>query len=146
MTLSKTKVVAGAAGPTVKVVVEGKTLKAKTDYTLSIGSTKKVGTVSAKITGKGAYKETLTKSFKVIPAKAKIAKATAGKKKVTVALILSWNVDVTDQGIQKIKEKKYEVNNIEDSATEVIGDEKNLEEMGTVYRDPETGKYYVVED
>ena len=63
-----------------------------------------------------------------------------------VALILSWNVDVTDQGIQKVKEKKYEVNNIEDSAVEVIGDEKNLEEMGTVYRDPETGKYYVVED
>ena len=63
-----------------------------------------------------------------------------------IALILSWNVDVTDQGIQKIKEKKYEVNNIDDSATEVVGDDQNLEEMGTVYRDPETGKYYVIED
>lgn len=63
-----------------------------------------------------------------------------------VALILSWNVDVTDQGIQKIKEKKYEVNNIDNSETEVIDADQNLEEMGTVYRDPETGKYYVVED
>lgn len=63
-----------------------------------------------------------------------------------IALILSWNVDVTDQGIQKVKEKKYEVNNIEDNATEIIEEGKNLEEMGTVYRDPETGKYYVVED
>ena len=63
-----------------------------------------------------------------------------------VALILSWNVDLTDQGIQKIKEKKYEVNNIEGAATETIGDEQNLEEMGKVYRDPETGKYYVIEE
>lgn len=63
-----------------------------------------------------------------------------------VALILSWNVDVTDQGIQKVQEKKYEINGIEDSAVEVIGEDQNLEEMGTVYRDPDTGKYYVVQD
>ena len=63
-----------------------------------------------------------------------------------VALILSWNVDVTDQGIQKIKEKKYEVNNIEDSAAQEIEADQDLEEMGTVYKDPKTGKYYVIED
>lgn len=63
-----------------------------------------------------------------------------------IALILSWNVDVTDQGIQKVREKKYEVNNIEDSPTETMGEEQNLEEMGTVYRDPDTGKYYVIEN
>lgn len=63
-----------------------------------------------------------------------------------VALILSWNVDVTDQGIQKIREKKYEVNNIDNSATETIENEQDLEEMGTVYKDPKTGKYYVIED
>ena len=63
-----------------------------------------------------------------------------------IALILSWNVDVTDQGIQKIKEKKYEVDNISNNATETIGDEQELEEMGTVYKDPKTGKYYVIED
>ena len=63
-----------------------------------------------------------------------------------IALILSWNVDVTDQGIQKIKEKKYEVDNISSETTETIGDEQELEEMGKVYKDPKTGKYYVIED
>ena len=86
MTLSKSKVTAGAAAPVVTVVAEGKTLKVNTDYTLSVGNTKKVGTISAKVTGKELYKGTLTKSFKVIPAKAKINKAIAGKKKVTVMI------------------------------------------------------------
>jgi len=63
-----------------------------------------------------------------------------------VALILSWNVDVTDQGIQKIPDSKYEVDNIDDNVSEEVTDETELEEMGTVYRDPKTGKYYVVED
>jgi hypothetical protein len=64
-----------------------------------------------------------------------------------VALILSWNVDVTDQGeINKPADTKYEVEGIENNQEEVIDADQNLEEMGTVYRDPETGKYYVVED
>ena len=64
-----------------------------------------------------------------------------------VALILSWNVDVTDTGeINKPVDAKYEVEGIENGTEQVIEDDKNLEEMGTVYRDPETGKYYVVED
>ena len=62
-----------------------------------------------------------------------------------VALIVSWNVNVTDQGIQKKPQDKYEVNSIEQSA-DTIEDESQLEEMGKVYRDPETGKYYVVEE
>ena len=62
-----------------------------------------------------------------------------------VALIVSWNVNVTDQGIQKQPQDKYEVNSIEQSA-DTIEDESKLEEMGKVYRDPETGKYYVVEE
>ena len=64
-----------------------------------------------------------------------------------VALILSWNVDVTDQGeINKPADTKYEVEGIDNNTEEVIDADQNLEEMGTVYRDPETGKYYVVED
>ena len=64
-----------------------------------------------------------------------------------VALILSWNVDVTDTGeINKPVDAKYEVEGIENGNEQVIDDDQNLEEMGTVYRDPETGKYYVVED
>ena len=53
---------------------------------------------------------------------------------------------MTDQGIQKIKEKKYEVDSISNEMTETIGDEQELEEMGKVYKDPKTGKYYVIED
>ena len=85
MTLSKTKVPAGSK-PAVKVKIGGKTLTVSADYTLSIGSTKKVGTVKATVTGKGDYKGTLTKSFKVIPAKAKFSKVTPGKKKVTIVI------------------------------------------------------------
>ena len=64
-----------------------------------------------------------------------------------VALILSWNVDVTDTGeINRPADTKYEVEGIENGTEQVIEEDQNLEEMGTVYRDPETGKYYVVED
>lgn len=63
-----------------------------------------------------------------------------------VALILSWNVDVTSEGVQKAPETKYEVDSIEENASETLGDEQNLQEMGKVYKDPETGKYYVVEE
>ena len=63
-----------------------------------------------------------------------------------VALILSWNVDVTSEGVQKAPETKYEVDIIEENASETLGDEQNLQEMGKVYKDPETGKYYVVEE
>ena len=63
-----------------------------------------------------------------------------------VALILSWNVDVTSEGVQTAPETKYEVDSIEENASETLGDEQNLQEMGKVYKDPETGKYYVVEE
>ena len=65
---------------------------------------------------------------------------------MSVALILSWNVDVTSEGVQKAPETKYEVDSIEENASETLGDEQNLQEMGKVYKDPETGKYYVVEE
>ena len=63
-----------------------------------------------------------------------------------VALILCWNVDVTSEGVQKAPETKYVVDSIEENASETLGDEQNLQEMGKVYKDPETGKYYVVEE
>ena len=64
-----------------------------------------------------------------------------------VALILSWNVDVSDQGeINQRPDTKYEVEGMENNAEQTLDGEKDLEEMGKVYRDPETGKYYVVEE
>ena len=61
-----------------------------------------------------------------------------------LALIINWNVEVSDTGeIQQ--QDKYEVEGFEENDTQTIDGESELEEMGTVYRDPETGKYYVVE-
>ena len=54
---------------------------------------------------------------------------------------------MSDRGeITKSPETKYEVNGMEDGQIEEVDSNKNLEEMGKVYKDPETGKYYVVEE
>ena len=50
-----------------KVVVKGKTLKEKKDYTYSMKNYTKVGTATLKIKGKGKYKGTITKKFKIKP-------------------------------------------------------------------------------
>ncbi len=64
-----------------------------------------------------------------------------------LALIISWNVDISEQGeISQQPGTKYEVEGIGEKATQTIGPETELEEMGKVYKDPETGKYYVIED
>ena len=60
------------------------------------------------------------------------------------ALIINWNVDVA-QVAQQQPETKYEVEGIEEGESQTIEGESQLQEMGTVYMDPETGKYYVVE-
>lgn len=66
---------------------------------------------------------------------------------ILLALIISWNVDVSDKGeIGKSVQSKYEIENIEENAQETIQGGENLQEMGKVYMDPETGKYYVVEE
>lgn len=66
---------------------------------------------------------------------------------ILLALIMSWNIDVSDRGeITKSPEAKYEVEGMEDGQVESVDADKNLEELGKVYKDPETGKYYVVEE
>ena len=108
MTLNKATVVAGTK-PAVKVVADGKTLIANTHYTLSIGSTSKVGTVSAKVTGIGDYKGALMKNFKVIPAKAKIKSVKKSKKKATVTIVSQKASGVTKYQIayKKTSDKKW---------------------------------------
>ena len=61
-----------------------------------------------------------------------------------LALIINWNVDV-EQVAQQMPDTKYEVEGVESGESETIEGESELQEMGTVYMDPETGKYYVVE-
>lgn len=65
---------------------------------------------------------------------------------ILLALIISWNVEISERGeINRDAGLKYEVEGIGDEATEAVDPAEGLEEMGTVYRDPDTGKYYVIE-
>lgn len=70
----------------VKVKYNGKTLKSGTDYTVSYSNNKNVGTATVKITGKGQYGGTVSKTFKINPAKQKIQKLTVKSK----AFFIDW--------------------------------------------------------
>ena len=64
-----------------------------------------------------------------------------------LALIISWNVDVSETGeIKKQPNARYEVENIGDVIEEDAAATEDLKDMGRVYQDPKTGKYYVVEE
>lgn len=64
-----------------------------------------------------------------------------------LALIISWNVDVSETGeITKQPDARYEVENIGDVIEEDADVTEDLKDMGRVYQDPKTGKYYVVEE
>lgn len=64
-----------------------------------------------------------------------------------IALIINWNVDVNTVGEDKTDKKAtYEVEDIEGEPSKKVDDESGLKEMGTVYKDPNTGKYYVIEE
>ena len=64
---------------------------------------------------------------------------------ILLALIISWNIDINEQG-EINNQTKYQVQNIDSKVTETVESKDDLEEMGKVYRDPETGKYYVIEE
>lgn len=58
-----------------------------------------------------------------------------------IALIAAWNLDVNDR-----LNLPTEVQSIGENSQETIQNPDDLEEMGTVYKDPETGKYYILND
>ena len=55
-----------------------------------------------------------------------------------IALIAAWNVDVA--------KTPYHVTDIKDTGEQEEVSPEELQEMGKVYRDPETGKMYVIEE
>ena len=65
---------------------------------------------------------------------------------ILLALILSWNVNVSETGeISKSgSNATYEIDGLDGAVTQEIDANTQLQEMGTVYIDPETGKYYVM--
>ena len=70
----------------ITVKYNGKTLKNGTDYTFSYSSNKNIGTATVKIAGKDSYTGTITKTFKINPAKQEIQKLTAKSK----AFFVDW--------------------------------------------------------
>jgi hypothetical protein len=58
-----------------------------------------------------------------------------------IALIAAWNLDVNDR-----LNLPTEVDSLGENTQETIQNPDALEEMGTVYLDPETGKYYILND
>ena len=70
----------------ITVKYNGKTLKKGTDYTVSYSNNKNIGTATVKIAGKGSYTGTITKTFKINPAKQEIQKLTAKSK----AFFVDW--------------------------------------------------------
>ena len=80
----KEKVYSGSAlkqSPTVKV--GGQTLKSGTDYKLTYENNKNVGTATVTITGIGAYKDSVSKTFKINPKATTMSTVTAASKGFT---------------------------------------------------------------
>lgn len=74
--------------PSPEVIINGKKLVRKNDYTVSYKSNKGVGTASLIIKGKGNYKGTITKTFKIVPKTVKGLKATSA---TSTSISLKWN-------------------------------------------------------
>ncbi len=73
-----------AKKPTATVKYNGKTLVKNVDYTVAYKNNKAIGKATVTITGKGNYSGSITKTFKILPAKVTQKTPVAGTKKVTV--------------------------------------------------------------
>jgi hypothetical protein len=94
-----------AIKPSVSVTLDGAALAA-TEYTVSYKANAGIGLASVTVTGKGAYKDSVSATFKILPAKASINSAKAGKGKVT----LKWSEakGISKQQIQyRVKGKSW---------------------------------------
>lgn len=85
-----------AKKPAVTVIFSGKKLKANTDYTVKYSNNIAAGRAKVTITGKGGYKGTVVKYFKILPAKQKI-KAVAP---LANSFAVTWTKDSGVTGYQ----------------------------------------------
>ena len=118
----------------ITVKYNGKTLKKGTDYTVSYSSNKNIGTATVKITGKGSYTGTITKTFKINPAKQEIQKLTAKSK--------AFFVDWAQKGSATGYEIQYATNSKFTSAKKVTITNKKTDKT-TVSKLSGKKKYYV---
>jgi len=118
----------------ITVKYNGKTLKKGTDYTVSYSSNKSIGTATVKITGKGSYTGTITKTFKINPAKQEIQKLTAKSK--------AFFVDWAQKGSATGYEIQYATNSKFTSAKKVTIT-NNKTDKTTISKLSGKKKYYV---
>ena len=118
----------------ITVKYNGKTLKKGTDYTVSYSSNKNIGTATVKITGKGSYTGTITKAFKINPAKQEIQKLTAKSK--------AFFVDWAQKGSASGYEIQYATNSKFTSAKKVTIT-NNKTDTKTISKLSGKKKYYV---
>lgn len=98
ITLSRTKYTytGKAKKPAVTVIFSGKKLKANTDYTVKYSNNIAAGRAKVTITGKGGYKGTAVKYFKILPAKQKIKALTP----LANSFAVTWTKDSGVTGYQ----------------------------------------------
>ena len=60
---------------------------------------------------------------------------------ILIALIAAWNLDVTDK-----MNVPTEVQSLGKDTEQTLQNPDDLKAMGTVYMDPATGKYYIIDD
>ena len=118
----------------ITVKYNGKTLKNGTDYTVSYSSNKNIGTATVKVTGKGSYAGTITKTFKINPAKQEIQKLTAKSK--------AFFVDWAQKGSATGYEIQYATNSKFTSAKKVTIT-NNKTDTKTISKLSGKKKYYV---
>ena len=118
----------------ITVKYNGKTLKNGTDYTVSYSNNKSIGTATVKIAGKGSYTGTITKTFKINPAKQAIQKLTAKSK--------AFFVDWAQKGSATGYEIQYATNSKFTSAKKVTIT-NNKTDKTTVSKLSGKKKYYV---
>ena len=118
----------------ITVKYNGKTLKNGTDYTVSYSNNKSIGTATVKIAGKGSYTGTITKTFKINPAKQEIQKLTAKSK--------AFFVDWAQKGSATGYEIQYATNSKFTSAKKVTIT-NNKTDTKTISKLSGKKKYYV---
>ena len=118
----------------ITVKYNGKTLKNGTDYTVSCSNNKSIGTATVKIAGKGSYTGTITKTFKINPAKQEIQKLTAKSK--------AFFVDWAQKGSATGYEIQYATNSKFTSAKKVTIT-NNKTDTKTISKLSGKKKYYV---
>ena len=118
----------------ITVKYNGKTLKNGTNYTVSYSNNKNIGTATVKIAGKGSYTGTITKAFKINPAKQEIQKLTAKSK--------AFFVDWAQKGSATGYEIQYATNSKFTSAKKVTITNKKTDKT-TVSKLSGKKKYYV---